>query len=50
LTRLHPYQLLLLALHSDLTRKFSVLPGHELSALNDLLRGTAQVLLWVVSS
>jgi len=47
---MHPCQLLLFALHSDLTRKFSVLLGHELSALNDLLRGIAQVLLWVVST
>jgi len=44
---MYPYQLLLLALNSDLTRKFSVLLGHDLSALNDLLRGAAQVLLWV---
>jgi hypothetical protein len=43
LTRLHPCQmlpcqLLLLALHSDTTPVIMVLLGHEILALNDLLR------------
>jgi hypothetical protein len=36
---MHPCQLLLLALHIHPTRKFDVLLGHEIQALNDLLRG-----------
>jgi len=52
LTRLHPHpmhpcQLFLLALCPDPTRIFDVLLGHEISALNDPLRGTARVRLWV---
>ena len=32
---MHPCQLLLLALHSDLTRKFDVVLGHELSVFTE---------------
>jgi len=44
---MHPCQLLLLALNFHITRIIKVLLGHEISALNDPLRGTAQVPDWV---